>query len=277
MKAFVAAALLAVCSTACQQAVGKDNVVKGSKNYVTKQIEVSNFVQLKVSGPGHVIYTQREGDPTVEVYAPDNIIELLDIHVEGDMLFVGIKKDVQVESAKLEFRVTSETLSNILLTGVGDLNLPNGLDTDVLSVTVGGAGSVAAKNVTCQSLNVLLCGTGNTDMKNVTCPNFTVKVSGVGNVDMKEVKAQSTLATLEGVGSLKLTGSTDEAVYAVEGVGSLNAINFEAKNVQAKTSGVGGIKCNATETLKAVSDGVGGIKYKGNPQVESSGKGISKY
>lgn len=102
LTTFIAIALLAFSTTACSQqhtyrsgGFGS-KTVKASKNYVTKDIKVDNFTKLSVAGSPDVTYTQKSGKPTVEVYTSDNIVDLLDIHVKDNTLYIGFKKNVSV-------------------------------------------------------------------------------------------------------------------------------------------------------------------------------------
>lgn len=56
---------------------------------------------------------KKSGRPEVEVYTSDNIVDLLDIKVKDNTLYIGFKKDVNVSYKKLEVRVSAETLNGI--------------------------------------------------------------------------------------------------------------------------------------------------------------------
>jgi hypothetical protein len=73
-----------------------------------------------------VTYTQKSGKPTVEVYTSDNIVDLLDIRVKDNTLYIGFKKNVSVSYNKLEVRVSAEKLNGIAVAGSGDVELKNG-------------------------------------------------------------------------------------------------------------------------------------------------------
>ena len=122
--------------------------VKASKNYVTKQIKVSDFDQIAVSGSLDVTYIQQSGKPKVEIYTSDNIVDLLDI-VKNGKLNLGFKKNVKVSYNKLEIRVTSEDLNAVNVAGSGDFKFTNGLKTDQLKMNVAGSGDITASNIQC--------------------------------------------------------------------------------------------------------------------------------
>ena len=68
-----------------------------------------------------------------------------------------------------------------------------------------------------------------------------------------------------GVGSINVSGQADEADYSCSGVGNINAQDLKAREVEASISGVGGVECYASESIKGRVSGVGGLKYAGHP------------
>jgi hypothetical protein len=93
-----------------------------------------------------------------------------------------------------------------------------------------------------------------------------VENSGVGGIYIKGLQMFEVVADCSGVGSIELAGVTDRARFDCSGVGSIQAENLKAKSVNADVSGVGGIKCHASESIDAEVSGVGGLEYGGKPQ-----------
>lgn len=282
LTTFIAIALLAFSTTACSQQHNYrsggfgSKTVKASNNYVTKDIRVENFTKLSVAGSHDVIYTQKPGKPSVEVYTSDNIVDLLDIYVKGNTLHVGFKKNVNVSYDKLEVRVSTEQLNGISLAGSGDVELKNGLKTDELVISVAGSGDVNGDNITCTNLNVSVAGSGNINGKNITCDDLQASVAGSGDLKLNNVTANSAQASVAGSGTATLSGSTQEATYSVAGSGDLFASDFVAKKASASVAGSGDIKCHATDFLKVRTTGSGSVGYKGNPELDYPKKGLYK-
>ena len=204
--------------------------VKASKNYVTKQIKVSDFDQIAVSGSLDVTYTQQSGKPKVEIYTSDNIVDLLDIYVKNGKLNLGFKKNVKVSYNKLEIRVTSEDLNAVNVAGSGDFKFTNGLKTDQLKMNVAGSGDITASNIQCSQ-------------------EFTANVAGSGDIECKQLKAADMDISVAGSGDLKIE-------------------NALVTSANASVAGSGDIKCYAVEHLKARVSGSGTIGYKGNPELD---------
>lgn len=243
--------------------------VKASKNYVTKQIKVSDFNQIAVSGSLDVTYTQQSGKPKVEIYTSDNIVDLLDIYVKNGKLNLGFKKNVKVSYNKLEIRVTSEDLNAVNVAGSGDFKFTNGLKTDQLKMNVAGSGDITASNIQCsQGFTANVAGSGDIECKQLKAADIDISVAGSGDLKIENALVTSVNASVAGSGTVKISGSADKADYSVAGSGDLYANDFKVQNISASVAGSGDIKCHAVEHLKARVSGSGTIGYKGDPELD---------
>lgn len=243
--------------------------VKASKNYVTKQIKISDFDQIAVSGSLDVTYTQQSGKPKVEIYTSDNIVDLLDIYVKNGKLNLGFKKNVKVSYNKLEIRVTSEDLNAVNVAGSGDFKFTNGLKTDQLKMNVAGSGDITASNIQCsQEFTANVAGSGDIECKQLKAADMDISVAGSGDLKIENALVTSVNASVAGSGTVKLSGSADKANYSVAGSGDLYANDFKVQNISASVAGSGDIKCHAVEHLKARVSGSGTIGYKGDPELD---------
>lgn len=243
--------------------------VKASKNYVTKQIKVSDFNQIAVSGSLDVTYTQQSGKPKVEIYTSDNIVDLLDIYVKNGKLNLGFKKNVKVSYNKLEIRVTSEDLNTVNVAGSGDFKFTNGLKTDQLKMNVAGSGDITASNIQCsQEFTANVAGSGDIECKQLKAADMDISVAGSGDLKIENALVTSANASVAGSGTVKISGNADKANYSVAGSGDLYANDFKVQNISASVAGSGDIKCHAVEHLKARVSGSGTIGYKGDPELD---------
>lgn len=243
--------------------------VKASKNYVTKQIKVSDFNQIAVSGSLDVTYTQQSGKPKVEIYTSDNIVDLLDIYVKNGKLNLGFKKNVKVSYNKLEIRVTSEDLNAVNVAGSGDFKFTNGLKTDQLKMNVAGSGDITASNIQCsQGFTANVAGSGDIECKQLKAADMDISVAGSGDLKIENALVTSANASVAGSGTVKISGNADKANYSVAGSGDLYANDFKVQNISASVAGSGDIKCHAVEHLKARVSGSGTIGYKGDPELD---------
>ncbi|MDR0894814.1 MAG: DUF2807 domain-containing protein [Prevotellaceae bacterium] len=273
------ALLFALASlTSCSVNANSRFQVIGSNTYVTKSIPVDDFHAISVSGSPDVVFTQRAGAPSVEVYTSDNIVDLLDIRVESRTLLIRFKKNANVSYKKLEVRVSAPRLTAINVGGSSDVLLANGLESDEdLSIQIGGSGDIAVRDkVTCQSLNLKIGGSGDATFGNLTATDVQATVSGSGDLTLGNLTATDVQATVSGSGDIELKGEVQTADFQVSGSGEITAKKLQAKRVNAGVSGAGEITCFVTEYLKARTSGSGSIGYKGNPQLDIPKKGVYK-
>lgn len=234
IKILPAIFLVAMLVSSCVLA---SDAITPSKNYITRNYKVNEFTRIDAATVGNIYYTQStDGKTSVQIYGPDNIVELFTVGVKDNTLLLTMDKENRVKNIKkMKITISSPSLDGIYFKGVGDVNIENGLKTTHLEVESKGVGNV--------------------NIQGLTCEDLTVHSMGVGDV--------------------KLKGTAQGANLHSKGVGDIEAKELEAKQVDATSKGVGNISCYATESISASAKGVGSIKYKGNPTVKQlSAKGI---
>lgn len=274
--------LLLACSTfgfaENQFSIFGGKTVKASNRYVTKDIRVSNFNKIELSGSPDVIYRQKAGKPSVEVYTSDNIVDLLDIYEKDGTLVVKFKKGVRVSYNKLEIRVSSERINDIRIAGSGDIKLAGHIKTDDMNISIAGSGDINGENISSTGgFKVSIAGSGDTELNNIHCNDLSLSIAGSGDMKINDaVTSGCTNVAIAGSGTVKLSGSSQEAELKISGSGDLYASGYQAKRVSATVSGSGNIECYATEFLKARTSGSGSVGYKGNPEIDYPKKGLHK-
>lgn len=207
--------------------------IKPSKNNITRDYKVKEFNQIDASTVGDIYYTQStDGQTTVQIYGPDNIVKLVEVSVKDNRLTLEMEKYKSIKNLKLRITLSSPELNSIHFKGVGDINIENAFTTTKLNIESKGVGDIKIDNLTCDEL--------------------TVKSMGVGNIELR--------------------GKAQSANLSSKGVGDIEAEKLEATHVEAHSKGVGNISCHATESIKASAKGVGSIKYKGSPTQKSLNK-----
>lgn len=141
-------------------------IVKGSKNYITKKENLENFNDISMSGSANIIY-QQDSCSHIEVYGSDNIVELLEITVNGETLNIKFKKNVNIiDRGKLEIKVFSPDLNRLTLNGSGGILFANGIHTKGdLKVTINGSGNLDGSTFDTNHLAIAIHGSGNVRLK----------------------------------------------------------------------------------------------------------------
>lgn len=244
--------------------------VKASKTYVTKDVRVDDFTKVEMAGSFDVVYTQEPGRPKVEIYAPDNIVNLLDVYVKGSTLHLGFKKNYRITYNKLQIRLSSAMLEGVSLSGSGSFSLPEELKVRELNLAVTGSGELVVNRAVCTRLNTSVTGSGTLSGRDIVCTSLEGSITGSGDVELSSLLASSRLSvSVTGSGTFKIDGGeAAEAAYGVTGSGDILAAGLKVSKVDAQISGSGDIECHAVDFLKIRVSGSGDVGYKGNPQLD---------
>ncbi|WP_455585865.1 head GIN domain-containing protein [Bacteroides sp.] len=231
------AILLTSLLTGCTFVTERTEGIKPSKNYITRDYKIKDFSAIDATTVGDIYYTQStDGKSTLQIYGPDNFVELIQVSVKNNTLVLAMDKRKKIKNAKkLKITVSSPNLNSIQFKGVGNIHIEDPFITGRLDIESKGVGNIQIKNLDCQ--------------------NLTVSSMGVGNVDLKGKAVNANLIT--------------------KGVGDIEATELESTHVKASSNGVGNISCNAVQSIDAAVKGVGSINYKGTPaQKTFSKKGV---
>lgn len=284
-KYFIAALVATLCcATACAQKYEHTTSsggsikkhIKASNTYVTKEIRTADFTKIQLTGSADVTYEQRQGQPRVEVYTSDNVLEALDIDVKGNTLRIEFKKGYKISYNELKIKIQSSNIEGVSITGSGDVELKPGIKTSRMLLTIAGSGDIDVTDLTATDLEITIAGSGDVEGNLVKCSALKSSIAGSGDIDLKNLAAGSVQASIAGSGEMELKGTADTASYSIAGSGDIKARDMVVKHVEASTTGSGDIECHATDYLKIRTTGSGSVGYKGNPTLDVPRKNIYK-
>ena len=268
----------------------------GSSNYITKQVaEAGDFQKIRLGGSADVEYRQvATGSGGVEIYSPDNLIDLLEVKVVGNVLDIRYKENVTIKgNRRPKIIASSSGLKNISSSGSGNIEIKSPLNGNDLEIALAGSGSLKGEVFDFETISVNMAGSGYMTLDRLTCDQLGSNVSGSGYMDVATADAKSTAiniagsgnvtlarltcdlckAAISGSGSIKVTGTARLANFKVSGSGGINAGKLIADEVTAMVSGSGSITCHAVEVMEGDMKGSGIIRYRGDPkQVSTYGR-----
>ena len=213
-----------------------EETIKPSKTIITRDYKVAAFKQIESEAVADIFYTQSvDGKTTVKIVGPDNLVDLMQVGVKGDVLLLTMDLGKKAKNSNLDIFVSSPQLSSVDIKGVGNLYIK----------------------------------------EHFTTPQLAVITKGVGDIHILDIETEKLFVDSKGVGNVHLEGVAQFAQLSSKGVGNIKAESLRANHVVASSKGVGNISCYATQKLEADSKGIGSIRYKGNPtQKELNRQGI---
>ena len=115
-----------ICGAALMISVSASGkTITASKNYVTKPVKTEQFSAIATTSSVNVKYSQSPVTK-VEIYAPDNIIDYVDVRVSGNTLTVGYKSDSKIYirgNNKTEVRVSAPSVTQFNTQSSGDIDI----------------------------------------------------------------------------------------------------------------------------------------------------------
>jgi hypothetical protein len=229
VRSVAAMATLVVVGAAC-------NTVGGSGNVVSRQIDVTTFSRLQVSGTFTATVSVGDAE-AVTVRIDDNLVDRLDVHVTGATLHIGLRSGTSVTNATLEADVTVRSLSAVDVSGASDVTLTDPLASDAFSIAVSGAsrltgaveveeGSMHVSGASdvelsgsATSATVTLSGASSFSAEHLTIDRLEIDLSGASDADVAVTGTLS--AGASGASSLRYTGSPTIARSETSGASSI--------------------------------------------------------
>ncbi|KKB46347.1 hypothetical protein HMPREF1212_03841 [Parabacteroides sp. HGS0025] len=245
--------------------------VKGNGNIITKEIQVSDYKEIKVGqGIEHggmsfskknqsprFNYTQQSGSAGLEITIDENLLSLLVIESNGGVLRIGTERGTQINPSRLVINSHSKELNKLGVSGGMDFILQNKLTGDNLEVSASGASDVYLENA-------------------VRISNLCkISLSGASDLKASDLECDKIECRSSGSSDIKMSGKANDGEYHCSGSSDIKSYDFVVKRLRCSASGSSDIMTNVTERLDASASGSSDIKYKGNPEVKKSSSGSS--
>ena len=200
--------VLTLSSFALSTLLAQDNWDKDKKkiepsgNIITKEVNVTSFDQLDVSGVFSLMLVQGNKEE-VKIEADDNLQPLFEVKNEGTKLTISMKKDVNIQGKiKMKVYVTFKKLKSMDLKTVGNVISEANMSFDDLDINNKSVGNVDLK-LTTQKLNIENKSVGNVKL-NGKADNVTIKNKGVGSLQAAGFIVQTMDIDNSGVGSAEV-------------------------------------------------------------------------
>jgi hypothetical protein len=199
--------------------------ISGNGKVVSETRTTSGYDAIKISGSFDVdLVAGKEGKITMK--GEENILSAIIVEVEDNTLKIYVKKNMNIRSSmgkKVEVTVPFEKISELSLSGSGDITSKDNIKNDKFMAKLSGSGNFNL-GVDSNSLELNLSGSGNVHLKgnadNLKSKNVDVNVSGSGN--SKVNCNESLTARVSGSGDIKYTGNPEKRDVKVSGSGNIS-------------------------------------------------------
>jgi hypothetical protein len=181
---------------------GPSGETDGPAKVASESRNVSGFDEVELRGVGNLSIEQTGGE-SLTVEAEEDVLPKLTSEVANDRLIIGPEPGTTVRTAEpINYTLTVEDLNALEVSGSGDVEA-EGIDTDRLAVTVGGAGNVEIGGEADEQ-EISISGSGAYRAEDLESREAKVSVAGAGSAI---VNASEKLdVTVSGAGSVEYVG-----------------------------------------------------------------------
>lgn len=215
----------------------------------TRDIAVKDFSEINLSSSACIHFKQ--GDTTsVKLSCDAGDMDKIIIQNDGNTLVVRHKNKKGFNmfdfspTGDINVFVTSPNLRSITISGSGDFEAENNIDTDRMKIRISGSGCVNLNEIICNSTDIIITGSGKTDIGQLKCGAATTKITGSGGIDIEKMQTGSGLFIITGSGEININNAfINDAKCKITGSGDIS-ISGKVKALKKQVSGSGEISIN---------------------------------
>jgi len=231
--------IVLVSSLAIAACGGSAGAREGTGEKAQRSFNVAAFDSVGLAGAQDLVVTVG-GPASVRAEGDPDMIEKLDIRVEGRTLRVGTQKGVTWTSGFMRNR-------------------------QPVTVYVTVPSLVAAD----------ISGAGDVRIDKVEGDRFQGSVAGAGDLQIAAMRVGEAELSVAGAGDVRAAGTAGRLKASLAGAGDLDLAALEAKDAELSLAGAGDIRARVTGTADVTLMGVGDVTIAGgaNCSVRKSGPG----
>lgn len=177
--------------------------IKGEGPVVEKTYDMDDFTGLGL-GISATVYIKKGSSNTVTIKAQENILENIDMELDGGSLDLEFDRNVK-EAKPVEVYVEMDEITELAIGGSGDIKVEDrfmGLGS--VELAIGGSGSIELMG-SAQSVEIAVAGSGDMKCGDLEVADAEVSIAGSGDV-MIHVK-DNLEVSIAGSGDVRYKGN----------------------------------------------------------------------
>lgn len=264
MKSFIIGwmiALTAVVLTA-EKSEAAPARVKGSGNYVDKEVTVAPFDEIKASRGIRVTVIEGE-QGKVQIKADDNIIEWVTAKVDDETLHLGIDSEIRtLSNVRIEITVPSHgRLEELRASSAAAIDCQVPLKNEEVELSASSAGQIKASLMaeTCE----IACSSAGKVKAEVKCKECEIEASSSGKVEAT-LAVQVCDVDASSAANIDLEGAAIYCEVDLSSAADLEASKLAVQEYDISCSSGADADILCLDTLKAQASSGGAIRYSGS-------------
>ena len=180
-----------------------ENCVEGEGEIVEQTIDLETFNEINLMRNTQVFLKQGNSQ-SVQIEAPQNIIDLLLTKVEGKTWEIDFSRCPKTEEP-IKIHIQTQNLEEITIEGSGEVYSEEIFETDELHLDITGSGSIEM-NLKVKELQTEINGAGDIKLQGET-KLHDIEINGSGDIKAYELLSNETGIEINGSGDVKVNVS----------------------------------------------------------------------
>jgi len=213
--------------------------ISGNGNVTTRKVNTESYDRVNVAG-FYDVFLVAGGEGKITVEGESNLIEHVSVTVEDGTLKIATEKGKKISPSmgkSIVITVPFESLSEVNLTGSGDVKGKNTIKATHFETKITGSGDISL-DVEASKIDAEVTGSGDLVIKG-KAGEFNCKITGSGDLNAFGLESGKVNSTVSGSGDCKITCS-DSLEARVNGSGDIQ-YKGDPKHKDTKVSGSGSI------------------------------------
>lgn len=212
-----------------------DRAEQGNGTVVEEERSLENFSAITIEGSYTIELEQ--GAPGLTIRTDENLLPLIQTEVKRNTLRLSNTQNIK-GSDGVTIRIRYPELEKLEVGGAAKITNTGTMQTGSLEIEVRGAAMVDLE-MEVRKLELELSGASSVNFQG-TARQLQADLSGAGNLEAYELQVRDAVVNLSGIGSAEVY-VTDNLQAKVSGVGGIR-FKGEPRNIQRQVSGVGSIE-----------------------------------
>lgn len=167
----------------------------------SKKQDLQHFDTINLSGVGN-LYIKQTDQENFTLEADDTVLPLIKVTVQDKTLYIDLANASDHLRAKINYYLNIKTLNSITATGLTNVFITDGLQTDALTLSISGLGNEADININTKQLTAKIEG-GAKVVATGVANNQTVSINGAGEFDGTKLAGDAATVSLNGTSIAK--------------------------------------------------------------------------
>jgi hypothetical protein len=175
----------------------------GNRDIISVNRPVFSPFDSIVLGTSATLNIYQDSEAKIQIATDSNVEKYIETNINGNILTIQETKGVSLKPTECIVHVYTPNVSNLSISGSGDILLINTIKTDNLSLRISGSGEIKG-TIESNNLQIRISGSGELKLTG-TSNEAIIDISGSGDINSEDLKIENAKIKISGSGEVKIT------------------------------------------------------------------------